>query len=106
MARKADIEFFRGNDQAVRVTLDPVVNCNGWAITSTVRINPLSPNALITKTATITDGTNGIFTVTILDTDTNGLTPGKYSWDAKRTDDGLETTLVYGTLTLLAEVTR
>ena len=106
----ADDEFFRGEDKILTVTLDPVVNISGWTLAFTMRLTAGSAEALIEKTTTsgitITDGTHGIFQVTLDDLETAGLQPGKYAYDCKRMDAGAEAILVYGTLELLAEVTR
>jgi len=120
MARKRDItaddKFFRGCDYILPVTIDNgadppvVVNITGWEITFTLRRSAGAEEALITKTTTsgivITNGAGGLFQVTIADTDTISLAPGKYVYDCKRMTAGSESVLVYGTLTLLAEVTR
>jgi len=110
MAEHENISMFRGEDKVLQVTLDPVVNITGWALTFTLRLTTGEATALIEKTVgagiVITGGATGVFQVTLADTDTIGFQPGKYVFDCKRTDAGSETILVYGTLTLLAEVTR
>lgn len=116
MSRKANCEIFRGEDKILSVTVDDgetpavAVNITGWTLSFTLRETTGSATALLTKTTasgiTITDPTAGVFQVSIEDVDTIALTPGKYAYDVKRMDAGAEAVLVYGTLTLLAEVTR
>jgi len=110
MAENQDFSMFRGEDKVLEVTLVPAVVITGWALTFTLRLSTSGPTALVEKTVAdgivITGGATGVFQVTLADTDTVSLTPGKYVFDCKRTDAGSETILVYGILTLLAEVTR
>jgi len=120
MARKqnitADAEFFRGEDKVLSVTVDdgatpPVAkNITGWTLAFTLRQSAGDATALVTKTVgagiTITTPLSGIFQVSLEDIDTIALAPGKYAYDCKRMDAGAEAVLVYGTLTLLPEVTR
>jgi hypothetical protein len=123
MSRKHNItgatdrdKFFRGEDKVLTITIDdgatpPVaLNITGWTLAFTLRLTPESLTALLTKTTgagiSLTDPLIGVLQVSIADTDTINLTPGKYAYDVKRMDAGAEAVLVYGTLTLLAEVTR
>jgi len=111
MAENQDISMFRGEDKILEITLTPVTNITTWTLAFTVRETPESAVALIEKTVgagiTITGGAAGVFQVALADTDTaSALQPGRYAYDCKRTTAGLETILVYGVLTLLAEVTR
>ncbi len=110
MSEKQNFPMFRGEDKVLRVTLDPVLDISTWTLAFTLRLMAQSTEALIEKTSasgiTLTDPTHGIFQVALADTDTASLAPGKYAYDCKRMDAGAEAVLVYGTLTLLAEVTR
>jgi len=111
MAENQDISMFRGEDKILECTLIPVTNIAGWTLAFTLRSTPESTDALIEKTTgagiTITVPATGVFQVALADTDTAAaLQPGRYYYDCKRTNAGLETILVYGILELLAEVTR
>jgi len=116
MARKQNCSMFRGEDKVLSVTVDngdtpPVaVNIMSWTLTFTLRQSAGDATALLAKTVgagiTITNPTGGVFQVSLEDIDTIALAPGKYAYDCKRMDAGTEAVLVYGTLTLLSEVTR
>ena len=120
MARKRDItaddKFFRGEDKVLKVTIDdgatpPVAkDITTWTLAFTLRRSAGAEEVLITKTSasgiTITNGPGGLCQVAISDTDTASLVPGKYAYDVKRMTADAEAILVYGTLTLLPEVTR
>jgi len=117
MSRKHNFEMFRGADKVLSVTVDngadpPVaVDISTWTLAFTVRLTAQSTaEALIEKTSTsgitLSDPTHGVFQVALADTDTAGLAPGKYAYDCKRMSEGAEDVLVYGTMTLLPEVTR
>ena len=116
MARKANCSMFRGEDKTLTVTVDngatppSVLNITGWTLAFTLRQSAGDVTALVTKTTTsgisLTAPLTGVFEVSLEDVDTIALVPGKYAYDVKRMDASAEAVLVYGTLTLLAEVTR
>lgn len=123
MARNQDVSVHRGNDFGIEVRMNPVPvgGIAAWAITSSVRQTADAPNlsfpAKTTPVSIIINVTdlkkdpagNSVawkFTVVIDDTDTETLTPGNFAWDAKRTDDANEATLVIGDLDILQDVTR
>ncbi len=80
-------------------------NITSWALSFTM-VPFVSGTASITKTTaagggiTLTDPTNGVCSVAILDTDTDALSAGTYYYQLKRTDEGSETVLSYGTAVL------
>ncbi len=92
----------RGADVTLNVTLDPVANITGWALTFTLKHDPGDrETGLITKTVgsgiTITDGPNGQFDVTLDEADSEGLQVDKeYDYDIWRTDSGNKTPLTHG----------
>jgi hypothetical protein len=108
MATTANIEFYKGEDDVLTVSMSPATNITGWTIKFTVRKNYNDPTALITKTVgsgiTVTDATNGVFTITIASADTSGLDLRAYAFDVQRTSAGNRTVLTIGNLTLLPEV--
>lgn len=112
MALRQDVEIFRGTDVTFRVTLSPVPTGGiaGWEFEMTARENATDADPAsiqkVNASFTIEDADLAIFSVDIADTDTTGLTAGDYAYDIKRMTDGSEGILVYGTLTLLQEVTR
>ena len=96
-------EMFRGEDITLSFTVSPVENITGWTIAFGVAAFP-GDDIVITKTATVTDGANGIFTVTIPSSDTAALDAGVYRFDARRTDSGNKATLADGTIVLRREI--
>lgn len=93
------ISIYRGEDVSLPFTMDPVVNITGWTITFVVRS---SEGVEISKAATVTDGPNGVFTITLADTDTDALRLGTYHYDAWRVDAGSERVLAVGSFVILA----
>lgn len=108
MATSANISFYKGEDITLTVTMSPVTNITGWTLQFMVKKQYGDATAQITKTVgsgiTITDATNGVFTVAIARADTSGLDPGVYVFDIQRTNAGNQTVLTIGNLTLLPEV--
>jgi hypothetical protein len=93
------ISLYRGEDVTLTFTMDPTANITGWTITFAVRS---SEGIEITKTANVTDGPGGVFTVTLADTDTDALRTGTYHYDAWRVDAGSERVLAVGSFVILA----
>src|SRR5687767_7888226 len=97
------------------------VNCASWQLSWMVkrRLRDADDDALVTKTTGSPDGleVTGAFhsdpatntqraVVTIEAEDTEDLAPGPAFWELKRTDDGFETVLGSGTLSLTRRVHR
>lgn len=104
----AENEFFLGEDKTLTFTIYQsngvtAQDITGWAISWMLKKDATDDdvNAKITKTVgsgiTLTTPLSGICTVTVADTDTASLRPGLYQHELKRTDDGFETVLAYGT---------
>lgn len=115
MATKFDIResdrWFTNTDYDINFTVlqsdeSTAQDISGWSLSWLLkkRASDLDANALITKTGgsgiTITDGANGLCTVDIDDDDTDGMSPGVYVHELKRTDAGLETVLCSGVAVL------
>lgn len=88
------ITVYRGEDVTLRFTMNPVIDITGWSILFTVEGEPETPK-LITDSASVIDGPNGIFDVTLSDTQTE-IGVGNYLYDAWRTDAGSERILAVG----------
>jgi hypothetical protein len=104
MAVRQDVALYRGEDVTLTVTMRPATAIGGWSITFTAKAKP-DGAALITKPATITDPTNGIFTVPIASSDTNNpqVPASDYVYDIFRTDTGAKTCLALGKFSVLAD---
>lgn len=105
------LRLIRGQDVTLRFTLDRKRDVTGWTVSFVVRTR-IGQTAAISKTATLTDTTYGVFTVSLAKADTSGLTVSEllsegeeYYWDLKRTDSGANTVLAYGSLELLLNAT-
>lgn len=89
-----------------------IQDITGWALSWKLKasLDDADGSALLTKTTsagiTLTDPTAGECTITIADTDTDALSPGKHYHELKRTDAGSETVLCYGRCVLRRGVHR
>lgn len=76
----------------------------GWTLSFIVKDVP-GGSAVLTKTTSsgiaLTTPASGLATVTVADTDTVSITPGKYQYELKRTNAGFEKVLAKGTVELL-----
>jgi hypothetical protein len=113
-----DDDFFIGEDK----TLGPGTiyqqnkrtpqDITGWSVSYMIKrsLDDLDVDAVLQKTTasgiTLTTPTSGIMNITIADTDTDGLTAGRYYHEVKRTDAGQETVLAKGTCVLQQGVHR
>jgi hypothetical protein len=106
MAVRQDVALYRGEDVTLTVTMRPATAIGGWTISFTAKAKPDGP-ALITRPATITDPTNGVFTVPIASSDTNNpmMPAGDYLYDIFRTDAGAKACLALGKFSVLADPT-
>lgn len=111
-------EWFIGSDKIFEFTIytdDDVTaeDIDGWDLEWVLRQSPRSDQVFITKSTggngiAITDGNNGLCTVTITDTDTLGIIPGEgeYWHSLKRTNDTAADVLVYGEAAIRYAATR
>lgn len=107
-----DHEFFIGEDKSLTITVTGT-NITGWSLSWMLKQKPTDTdaNAKVTKTTgaggiVLTTPLSGICTVSVADTDTDGLRANTYWHELKRTDAGLETILTYGACELRQSVHR
>jgi len=107
---------FHIKDEAEAVSID----ITGWALSWMLKryTSDADASAILTKTtaagAIVIAGTFNSdpdvntqrATLTLTDDATAALYPGLYHWELKRTDDGYETVLAYGRMTLIQGVHR
>ena len=86
------IEIYKGEDVTLSFTMNPVVDITGWTLEFNIE---QSGTVVLTKSASVTDGPNGLFSVSLTDADTDGLA-NNYTYDVWRTDDGSESVLAIG----------
>ena len=99
-------ELFKGEAALLTFTRAAVGALTSWTLAFNLKRYHGDGSALLTITPTITDATNGVFTValTATHTGTTLATFQSYPWDVWRTDTGSEQLVSYGLLTLLEEV--
>ncbi len=99
VAAQQNWEMYLGEDVSpVAFPEVPGGPITGWTLALTVRNS--AGSIVITKTPSVADGPNGIFTWTFSNADTSSLPAGDYSFDIRRTDTGFVTELLIGRLTL------
>jgi hypothetical protein len=95
--------LFLGEDRTLQFTVTDaagvVVNITGWTLQWKLEASQ-GGTALVTKTGTVTDGPNGVCTVTLAAADTVGLTAGPKWHVLARTDSGNASVLSYGAVAL------
>ena len=107
----ASDQVFIGEDKSLTVTVyqadgKTLQDITGWTLSWMLKaaLTDLDAQALITKTTssgiTLVTPTSGVCVVTLADTDTDGLDPGTYVHELKRTTAGSEGVLAYGTFVL------
>ena len=113
MAKEQNWTLHQGEDKVLRVVVART-NITGWTLAFAVA-PAYGETASFTKTTTsgivLTDPTDGVFEVSITDTDTDSLPANDpedendyYVWDVKRSDAGEEVVLAWGKLKLLPKV--
>ena len=107
---KQDLTITRGDTETVVVTMvdedGTAVNITGRTYTSQMRTTPDISAISITGTCAVTDGPNGKLTATFSATGTAALDPGFLYWDLQENASGVISTILSGTVTVLADVTR
>jgi hypothetical protein len=105
-----NLTFVRGDTETVQVTMTSdgttPINITGRTYAAQLRSTPDISAIAATATCTITDGSNGVMAATFAATDTADLDPGNYYWDLQETNGSVITTVLAGTVTVLADVTR
>lgn len=108
MALRQDVQYPFGTQVPFQVALSPQLPTSGW----TVKFVIFAPNApsvpLVTKATgsgvVNTDPNNGVWSVALAQSDTNGVAPGVgpgvYYYEFARVDSGAQDLLAYGTFTV------
>ncbi|MDE2098098.1 MAG: hypothetical protein KGL39_12665 [Patescibacteria group bacterium] len=101
-----DFALGRAEDGILTVVMTPSVNISGWTIQSQVTNRAGGISGLIVKSCAsgfnnvsginVTDGTKGVFNVTLASNDSSGLNYGNYFVQTNRLDSGSMTHLVQG----------
>ncbi len=93
-----DVEVYQGEDVTVEVTITST-DITGWTLKAVFGGSVLKDNGGVGGIS-ITDAANGVFEITLSDTDTDSLAPREYTWGVKRDDEGSEAVLSVGKFTV------
>jgi hypothetical protein len=112
MAQPADQDLIitRGDTETLVVTIttdgSTPVNITGRTYASQIRTQQDSTTVKASFTCTVTSGAAGEVTCVLSSTSSAALSAGLYFWDLQETASGVVSTILAGTVTVLADVTR
>jgi hypothetical protein len=105
-----DLTFVRGDTETISATMttdgSTPIDITGRVYTSQLRTSPDSDIVSATATCSVPTGTDGVVNVIYAATATALLDPGYYYWDLQENASGTITTVITGTVNVLADVTR
>jgi len=105
-----DLTITRGDTETVVVTITTdgttAVNITGRTYRAQVRSQADSSTIKASFTCTVTSGAAGQVTCILSATDSATLSPGIYFWDLEENASGTVSTILSGTVTVIADVTR
>lgn len=108
MAIKANLIIDQGTDYSTSITLtddaENVVSLAGYTANAQMRKTYSSSNSVTFSTA-ITEA-QGVITLSLTDTQTANITPGRYVYDVILTTGSTTTRIVEGIVTVTPRVTR
>lgn len=107
---RQDLTITRGDTETIAVTITTdgttPVDISGRTYSSQMRTTPDIAAIAATATCTITDAATGKLNAVFSAADTSTLDPGYYYWDLQENASGTISTILSGTVTVLADVTR
>ena len=112
MAQPADqdLTITRGDTETLVVTIttdgSTAVDITGRTYASQIRTQQDSTTIKASFTCTVTSGAAGQVTCVLSATSSAALSAGLYFWDLQETASGVVSTILAGTVTVLADVTR
>ena len=112
MAQPADQDLIitRGDTETLVVTIttdgSTPVNITGRTYTSQIRTQQDSTTIKASFTCTVTSGAAGEVTCVLSSTSSAALSAGLYFWDLQENASSVISTILAGTVTVLADVTR
>lgn len=105
-----DLTITRGDTETLVVTLTTdgttPIDVTGRTYRAQIRQAQDSRTIKASFTCTVTDGANGVVTCVLSAADSATLPVGISYWDLEETASGVVTTVLSGTVTVLADVTR
>jgi hypothetical protein len=112
MAQPADQDLIitRGDTETLVVTIttdgSTAVDITGRTYLSQIRTQQDSTTIKASFTCTVTNGAAGQVTCVLSATSSAALSAGLYFWDLQENASGVISTILAGTVTVLADVTR
>ena len=112
MAQPADQDLIitRGDTETLVVTIttdgSTPINITGRTYTSQIRTQQDSTTIKASFTCTVTSGAAGEVTCVLSSTSSAALSAGLYFWDLQENASSVISTILAGTVTVLADVTR
>jgi len=107
---KQNLVMTRGDTETIIVMMkdssNAAINITGRTYRAQIRSTKESSTIDATFTCTITDAADGEITCTISDTVTATLAVGIHYWDFEETVSGVVSTILAGSVNVLADVTR
>lgn len=105
-----DLTITRGDTETLVLTMTTdgttPINITGRTYTAQLRTTPDIAAISASFTCTVTNGAAGQVTCVLSATDSSALDPGYYYWDLQENSSGTISTLLAGTVTVAADVTR
>ena len=105
-----NLTITRGDTETVNVTITTdgttPVDITGRTYASQIRSNADSTTIAATLTCTLVTPASGTLKAVLSAADSAVLTPGYYQWDLQENASGVISTILSGTVTVLADVTR
>lgn len=107
---KQNLSMTRGDTETVVITMTSdgttPINITGRTYRAQIRTTKDSSSIDASFTCTVTNAAAGEVTCTILPAVTSTLAVGIHYWDLEETNGGVVSTILAGSVTVLADVTR
>lgn len=107
---KQNLTMTRGDTESVILTMTSngttPVNITGRTYRAQIRATKDAGVIDATFSCSVTNGAAGEVTCSLTPNQTSGLTVGTHYWDLEETNAGVVSTIVAGTVNVLADVTR
>jgi hypothetical protein len=106
-----DLNITRGDTESIVVSLTQddqttPINITGRTYTAQLRTNPDIAIVSASFVCTVTNGSNGEVTCVMSSSESAELRPGYYYWDLQENASSVISTVLRGTVTVDADVTR
>lgn len=110
MAGMRDITIYKGDSYTHRVNIknssNTAINISGRSYVAQIRKSKATESVIASFTTNITDGANGVLTLSMTSSQTSGINTGIYYYDLQETNGSYVTTLMGGKVTITGEVSR